>query len=144
MTPTVTLDPRGPWASVRRMECYRYAAELGIKEIYEPMPKDLCVKIFTARGVPPPKVPMRSIGKNMDARAWNTTPGSHHSNLEQRQPTKALEIDADELLAREWGQQKKEVGFNEMRAELKAAGVKLDRRWRLAEVKAEWKKLNGE
>jgi len=52
-----------------------------------------------------------------------------------------MEIDADELLAREWGQQKKEFGFNEMRAELKAAGVKLNRRWNKEAVKAEWEKL---
>jgi hypothetical protein len=124
------------------MECYRYAAELGIKEIYEPMPKDICVKIFTAKGVLPPKVPVRSIGKDMNARAWDTSPTSHRSNTERPpEPTKTAEIDADELLAREWGQQKKEVGFNEMRAELKAAGVKLNRRWNKEAVKAEWEKL---
>lgn len=151
MQPTVTLDPRDPWALPRRMEIFRYAKELGIAEIVEAMPKELMVKRLKARGIQPPKVPPRPIGKNLDYRSGDTSPDSHHYNgspVVADQTAKTVEIDADDLLEAEWRasqQPKKELGFMEMRSELKKAGVKLNRRWRLPEVKAEWEKMkNGE
>ena len=148
MIPTDTFDPRDPWAKTRRMELVRYAAELGIKDIVEQMPKDLMIKRLKAHGVQPPRVPPRPIGKNFEARS-GTDLNSHHFNGSEQasKTTEVLEIDADELTERQWAAQQKpdivKMGFNDMRAELKAGGVKLDRKWRLDDVRAQLEKLRS-
>lgn len=142
MIPTETLDPRGPWSTARRMEVFRYAKEKGVSEIKEQMPKDVMVRILQAKGIAPPNVRPRLIGKNFDPRSWDTDINSHHYNGNEQpsKPAETVTIDADELLEREWKSQEVK-GYNEMRAELKAAGVKLSRRWNKDDVRAEWEKL---
>jgi hypothetical protein len=142
------LDPRGPWARARRIELIRYAAELGIQEISEEMPKEVIVKILQSRGIQPPSVPPRFVGALADSRSGDTSPTSHHYNGSQvpKIAERAVEINADDLALQEWKKSRekpKELTFNEMRAELKASGVKLDRRWRMAEVRAQLEKLRS-
>lgn len=135
MEPSRIDDPRDGWARARRREVFRYAQELGFKDIVEQMPKDLMVRLLKSRGAAQPKVPLRPLGQERPT-------DSHHINSAQAETT---EIDADELLAQEWAAQQKpdiaNMSFNDMRAELKAAGVKLDRKWRMDDVRAQLEKL---
>lgn len=140
-------DPRTAWDHARRMELVRHAHELGYKDITEQMPKDLIVKRLRALGAPPPNTPLRPlqpIGGTLDPRSGDTRPDSHRNGAAKTFGGET-EIDAGELLEQEYAAQSapRELGFNEMRAELKAAGVKLDRKWSKADVKAQWDKLNG-
>ena len=126
MTPTITLDPSGPWAKLRRRECVYLAKKHGVTEVTEEWAKNDIVAVLSARGVVPPAMNGRNIGKNFDPRAWDTN----------------VDIDIPVSAPTPIPQSKKaDIGFNEMRAELKAAGVKLDRKWDKAAVKAEWEKL---
>lgn len=141
-------DPRSPWDHARRMELVRHAHDLGHKDISETMPKELIVKRLKALGAPPPNTPLRPltpIGGTVDPRSGDTHPGSHRNGAAKSVATGEIEIDAGELLEQEFAAQSapKNLGFHEMRAELKAAGVKLDRKWNKEAVKAEWEKLNG-
>src|SRR5512139_935536 len=143
--PDKTLDPRNPWDSVRRMELVRYAAEKGVKEIIEAMPKTVMVQILKQKGYPPPNVRARNIGKNMNPRAWDTDANTHQAAPQPKQDVKAetVEIDADELLMREWQAKKPNydnMNFNDLRAELKRRGIKWEKRWKAADIRAV---LNG-
>ncbi len=141
------FDPRTPWDHARRPELVRHAHDLGYKDITEQMPKDLIVKRLKALGAPPPSTPLRPlmpIGGTYDPRAGDTSPTSHKNGASINVATGETEIDAEELLEQEYAAQSAQKGFNEMRAELKAAGVKLDRKWNKEAVKAEWEKLNGQ
>lgn len=139
-------DPRSAWDHARRIELVRHAHECGYKDITEHMPKDLIVKRLKALGAPPPNTPLRPlqpIGGTINPRAGDTRSDSHKNGVPQSATSNEVEIDADELLEQEYAQQKRDLGFNEMRAELKAAGVKLDRKWDKAKVKEEWQKLSS-
>jgi hypothetical protein len=83
----------------------------------------------------------------MNPRNGDTTPDSHRGTLSPIVLPKPIEttvtIDADLLLEQAWAieeqklrQPAKELTWNEMRAELKAKGIKINRRWRMADVKA--------
>src|SRR5690242_8353384 len=143
-------DPRSAWDHARRMELVRHAHDLGHKDITEQMPKDLIVRRLKALGAPPPNTPLRPlqpIGGTVNPRAGDTTPTSHRNGNSRSAGSGEIEIDAGELLEQEFAAQQaapRQLGFNEMRAELKAAGVKLDRRWNKEAVKAEWEKLSGQ
>jgi hypothetical protein len=137
------FDPRSAWDHARRMELVRHANDLGYKDITEQMPKELIVRRLQALGAPPPNTPLRPlqpIGGTIDPRTSDTHPGSH-KNGTAKQIAASDEIDATELLEQEFASQNANKSYNEMRAELKAAGVKLDRRWNKEAVKAEWEKL---
>ena len=133
------FDPRDAWQHARRIELVRYASEIGHPEIVEQMPKNMIVEKLKALGVPPPSVPLRPLmapGGNYDPRSGDTTPVSHRTG---KAPIKNIpdEIDADELLAQEWSQKKpvEQMGWHEMRAELKARGIKIDRKWTKDDVR---------
>lgn len=128
-------DPRDPWAKTRRIELVQYAEQLGIKEISEQMPHSLIVKKLKALGIKPPNSQHAPLGANSKAA-----------------PRQAAEntavLDADDLAEMEWkaSQSKpaiESMGFNDMRAELKNAGVKLDRKWRIPEVRAQLERLRS-
>ncbi len=128
-------DPRDPWARTRRIELVQYAEELGVKEISEQMPHSLIVKKFKALGIKPPKSEHAPLG---------APPKSAPATRQASENTVLL--DADELAELEWkaSQAKPKIEsmtFNDIRAELKAAGVKLDRKWRMAEVRAQLENL---
>src|ERR1051326_2062433 len=145
-----TLDPRDPWARTRRIEIFRVCQENGITQFQDgPLglpPKDLMIRELKKRGIKPPSVPPRGIGKYLNERSGDTTPDSHHYSGQQVKPTGAVTVEADEILERDWQQaqqqtQREAKSYNDMRAELKAAGVKLDRKWDKARVTEEWEKL---
>lgn len=141
--PDKTLDPRSPWDYVRRMELVRYAAEKGVTEIVEAMPKTVMVQILRQKGFGPPNVRTRSIGKNMNPRAWDTDVNTHQVPPQPKQDAKAetVEVDADELMAREWLKPNFDnMTFNDLRAELKKRGIKWEKRWKAADIRAV---LNG-
>ena len=140
LTPTETLDPRDPWKRVRRMEVVRYAAELGIEGITEAMPKDVSVAILRGKGVPPPSVPPRSIGKNFESRS-GTDLNSHHYNQPQQTKTQqVVEVDADELLMREWkAQQAPKMSITDARRACKDRKIPFARTDKLTDLMA---KLN--
>lgn len=124
------------------MEIVRYAAELGIKEIVEQMPKDLMVKRMKALGVPPPKVPPRPIGS--PARSGDTTPTSHRYEAKEEEKTETIELSADELLEREWKTREipiEKMSIGDARKACKARGIKISRTDKLADLKA---KLDGQ
>lgn len=125
MEATITLDPSGPWSKLRRRECVYLARKHGIQEVTEEWAKNDIVQLLSARGIVPPVIEGRHIGKNFNPRAWDT-------NVDLDVPVVSpIPTPA-----------KPDIGFNEMRAELKAAGVKLDRRWNKEQVKALWLKLS--
>lgn len=129
-------DPRDPWARTRRFELVQYAEQLGIKEISEQMPHSLIVKKLKALGIKPPGVQHAPLG---------SPPKS--APAIRRAGENTVVLDADELVEREYEENLKKVipienmTFNDMRAELKAAGVKLDRKWRMAEVRSQLENL---
>lgn len=149
MTPGITFDPRDPWARARRIEIFRYAQEKGVTEVIEAMPKDVMVKRLKARGIPPPAVPPRPIGANINPRSGDTSPNSHHYTA---QPQKAAEpvseVDASEVLERDWQQQQANppladvaaMNITQARQECKRRGIKLKRTDNLVTLRA---KLNG-
>lgn len=132
------FDPRDPWARTRRMQLVQYAEQLGIKEISEQMPHTVIVRKLKALGVKPPNGPQVPLGA--PPRSEAVTPSSPDT----------IVLDVDELAELQWQAQQTpkarpiaEMTFNEMRAELKSGGVKLNRRWRMDEVKAELEKLRN-
>lgn len=152
MTPTVTLDPSGPWSKVRRVELFRLCQENGLNEMRDGPsglpPARVMVAALSAKGVAPPSTAHRSIGKNFNPRAWDTDLNTHKNTAapEAAKPAETVTVDADDMLLSQWKalqDKPKVLGFNEMRAELKAAGVRLDRKWDKARVSEEWKKLSG-
>ena len=133
------FDPRDAWGHARRIELVRHANAMGHTDIIEQMPKELIVKRLKALGVPPPTVPLRPLmapGGNYNPRSGDTSPTSHKAGAV---PVKSApdEIDADELLEQEWQQKKPvaDMNWHEMRAELKARGIKIDRKWRMDDVR---------
>ena len=145
MEPSSFEDPRDKWQHARRIELVRYANENGHPEITEDYPKNLIIQKLKSYGLPPPSVPPRYIGSG--PRSGDTDLNSHHYNGSPapQQKTETVEIDADELMALEFEARKRpnvdQMTWNEMRKELKARGIKLDRKWSMADVKA---RLNGE
>lgn len=150
MTPSQTFDPRDQWARARRIEVFRYASELGhTKDNYieEQMPKDLMVKRLKALGVPPPSVPPRPIGANINSRSGDTSPNSHHYTAGKSQPVEIAEVDASDVLERDWKTQPKvearsvaDMSITELRKECKARGIKMARTDNMTTLRA---KLNG-
>lgn len=148
MTPTQTFDPRDPWAKARRIEVYRYAREKGIVEINEQMPKDLMVERLKALGVPPPSVPPREIGAHINARSGDTSPDSHHYNGSTKAAApEVVEMNAIEVLARDWKQQQAappdvaSMTITQARQECKRRGIKIARTDNMIALKA---KLDGQ
>lgn len=119
------LDPRDPFARLRRSELVRLAAEKGIPDISEQMPKELIVKRLKAQGFIPPAVAQRPL----DA----PTPkiGVDAPVIETDSDT--VVIDAAELAEREWLAQQKaqkhidEMNINELRDACKQRGIKMKR-----------------
>ena len=147
MTPGITFDPRDPWARARRIEIFRYAQEKGVTEVVEQMPKDVMVKRLKAKGIPPPPVPPRSIGAHINPRSGDTSPTSHrYTGQTQPKAETVVEVDADEVLERDWQQQSsapktdRPMTITEARQECKRRGIKMKRTDNLVTLKA---KLDG-
>lgn len=144
MTPGITFDPRDPWAKARRIEVFRWAQEKGITEIVEQMPKDVMVNRLKARNIPPPPVPSRMIGAHIDPRSGDTSPTSHrHGGQPQKLAATTVEVDAADVLERDWQQQSAvaaPMNITDMRKECKRRGIKMVRTDNMATLKA---KLDG-
>jgi hypothetical protein len=141
-------DPRDKWRQARRIELVRYAEENGHPEIDHRYPANLIILKLKALGLPPPSVPDRRIGSS--PRAGDTTPNSHHAvNGPPKPKAETITIDADELLEREFEETLKpaikNMTYREMRAELKASGMVLNRRWSKQDIINELEQLrNGQ
>jgi hypothetical protein len=142
-------DPRDPWMKARRLELVRYAHKNGHVDISERWPADLIRQELKKRGLPPPNVPNRRLPtvESYNPRSGDTAPeGVDYGEWKDFKAQFLVEtVDPLEAMRRDFEREmqapEKEPGYNDMRKELKSAGVKLDRKWTKEQVKAEWEKL---
>lgn len=132
-------DPRDALSRARRMELFRFAQAQGISDIVQEMPASLMRRMLRARGLTNIRIPPRMLG------AQNASGSSQQAGPDH----KVNEIDADDDLARQFQEQQKakqaapaagKMSMNELRAECKARGIKMDRRDNMETLRA---KLNG-
>jgi len=115
-------DPRDLLGKATRYELARFAKEKGVPGITEETPADVSRKILRSRGLTDIKIPNRQLG-SYD----NVVPPAVTSAGE---PASENAIDAVDLLTAEYEQKKdiSQMSMNELRAECRARGVKMERR----------------
>ena len=117
-------DPRDALAKARRYELLKFAKANGVSEITEAMPAILMRKILRGRGLTRIAIPPRNLGQMNQSRSAEAAPVSGDQ---------VPEIDADADLARQFGQMAPapkpgaEMSINELRAAVKAKGLKIAR-----------------
>jgi len=119
-------DPRDPLSKARRDELRRYARKNGI-EVHPDMPALLLRDLLRQRGLTRPPIPNRPLG----AQVQNGLPALPSGGQQN-----GVEADAIADLARQYQQQRQPppplapstMGINELRAECKRLGIKLERR----------------
>lgn len=118
-------DPRDALAKARRYELLKFAKANGISEITESMPAILMRKILRGRGLTRIAIPPRILGQVNQSRSAEAAPVSSDQ---------VPEIDAEADLARQFGQAAvttpkpvAEMSINDLRAAVKAKGLKIAR-----------------
>lgn len=143
MIPYLIVDPRSPLQKARRPELARFARQHGITEYVYPngrrepideIPAVIIRKVLMERGLTRIPIPNRSIG---------TMPNA-------REPVNVNEVSADADLERQFmsapppveepSKPVSEMSINELRAAVKAKGIKLERGDSMAKLR---EKLGG-
>lgn len=129
-------DPRDRLDRAHRIELIRFAQQNGVTEVDPEMPAILMRQILRRRGLTNIDIPPRLLGQTQRG-------GAVVANTQER--TVATDAAAD--LAKQWENQKKAKvetkapeTINELRAAVKAKGIRLSRRDTMETLKA---KLNG-
>jgi hypothetical protein len=125
-----TEDPRSPLDKARRQELVRFANSNGLKDVTEAMPAVVIRKLLRDKGLVNINVPDRQLGNFVQP----------DSVTEQDANT----VDADTDLVRQFAEQSAKpdysaMSINELRAECRKNGIKIERRDNLNSLRA---KLN--
>jgi hypothetical protein len=129
-----TDDPRSPLDKARRQEHVKFANDHGLEDVTEAMPAMVIRKILREKGLVNIKVPDRQLGSFVQP----------ESVTEQATEQNVNTVDAEADLARQFAEQAKPdyaaMSINELRAECRKNGIKIERRDNLNSLRA---KLNG-
>ena len=131
-------DPRNNLKKATRWELIQFARSKGVN-IDPEMPAELMRDILADNGHTDIQLPPRVLGS---PNYWGR--GKTATSVPPMSVKADNTVNAKSDLARQWREQQKPKetkSYNEMRADLKAAGVKLDRKWSKQDVTERWEQI---